>query len=105
MCAFYRQLEIYTSLIGLVFIITLSFVVSECFVCLLGTFGLCHFVWLLFCLCRTSPPWITWMSQREQPDRGCKRKKQVVVLNRGNSAVSVESSAAVTVVHSPLVPN
>jgi len=41
------------------------------------------------------------MSQREQPDRECKRKKQVVVLNRGNSAVSVESSAAVSVVHSP----
>ncbi len=41
------------------------------------------------------------MSQREQPDRVCKRKKQVVVLNRGNSALSVESSSVVSVVHSP----
>ncbi len=40
------------------------------------------------------------MSQREQPGV-CKHKKQVVVLNHGNSAVSVESSSVVSVVHSP----
>ncbi len=42
------------------------------------------------------------MSQREQPDRVCKRKKQGQVLCRGNSSGSVERSSDTSVPPSPL---
>jgi len=85
-CAFYRQIEFCITLFGLVEFITLLFVSSDFFfVCSFSSLDLvlsCAVVvvslvgYLLF--------WITWMSQREQPDRECKQKRQVVVSNPGD---------------------
>ena len=102
MCAFYRQPEFYTSLFGLVLIITLSFVVLVFLFANLAFLDSVIFCVVVLCLCRTFPLRITWMSQREQPDRVCKRKKQGQVLSRGNSSSSVERSSDTSVLPSPL---
>ncbi len=99
MCAFYWQLEFCITLFGLVDLITLLFVTSECFVCSFSSLDLLFCAVVVVSLVGHLLSWNTWMRQREQPDGECKRKKRAMALNRDSTAVSVESSVPAAGTH------